>query len=1225
MATNEDLLFLELALKREILTQEQVDEILTVQKKLAEMGRAEPVADLLVKKNILPAVDADAIRAKVSPKGGRQQIKGYRLIERLGRGGMGSVYKAVQISMGRTVALKVLKPSLVKDDQSTSRLRREAQLVGQMRHTNIVQGLDFGVSNGFHYFAMEYVEGQSAKELIEADGPIKESTALRIVTQVAKALEHAHQEGVVHRDVKPGNILIAKDGTAMLADYGLAKGPLEDGELTRSGVTVGTPQYISPEQARGPSDVDIRTDIYSLGATFYHMLTGRPPYEGDTLAHLIQQVLYEPCAPVRSLRRDVSPSVAFLVAKMMARKPAHRYQSPKALLKDLKAIEDGRPIVPAGWEGSFEALATKRRATLITIVAVLFLLLGGAGGIFYKMHLDEQARIKNERDAADVFERFFAGARPENYARTIDALEELFAHEEFGPTEAATNARPKLDELRRQYQHVKDGNDLAQKTRGFVEGGQHRYADALRHIDRYFEKQEYEKASGEGADYARAWAEELRLALEFARDRFVAEALRSRQRELSDEDPTDAELALGNTIADLRSQAYVEDERTDGLDSAEDLRGDLRFSIGRITKYLEPARKALVSTDYGKAERLLEDDRRLYEDDTPLSEALGRLDRNWMSKLTGNFARLETDIEEANRTEWDQVQVAVQQVVQGKKRYGDAVDQLTTFGDRSIRDIADETRQIAEALEEELANLRTEAGDQWDRFLPQYLEYMGNRNWAAADTELMNLWAKLLTHQPNDWESAWIGAKEALDLAGSIEGTALAELEGRDSATLTLGTIRDTVYDIRVDAGARSISFSREPGGAREEKPLRELSVDDVFREAQRPPDDIVARFVRAILRLGEVVRMPDTGAAVRELEIVEGWIGEARQLQLLGQFPERVLIHVRKQERLLEQRLQTDEVRAERIFLEAETALALEQWQLAHDKYSLLLEDRKLRETKWVRDRLPSIKMAIEDTKKKLPAVRIGNYLRTRSRHLSGDSVSSRKYRIAVSYDFRNREELERWRYTEGRVDLLTVEAVIAGPNLLDTTRRQGLLGFLAPENIRERKDWLQNHPLRLESFLLYSRDMSISFRVRFQEPLALLVSLCGTNVLVLSDNGESQNGRGVHIWQSESLLRPDRIAPVQVLRKTYLEMHPDVLKGDAANHRYFQFEPNRWYHVRFEKKERHASLYVSDRLVYERDIKLYGAKGRDIVILTYTACEVDDLVLTGTVDPGWYNRRVK
>jgi len=152
----------------------------------------------------------------------------------------------------------------------------------------------------------------------------------------------------------------------------------------------------------------------------------------------------------------------------------------------------------------------------------------------------------------------------------------------------------------------------------------------------------------------------------------------------------------------------------------------------------------------------------------------------------------------------------------------------------------------------------------------------------------------------------------------------------------------------------------------------------------------------------------------------------------------------------------------------------------------------------------------------------------------------------------------------------------------------------------------------------------MSISFRVRWKSPLVLVVSLCGTNLVVLSDNGRKENGRGVHIWQSADLTRLDRVVP-DVLRKTFLDLNPDVLKGDGANRRYFQFEADRWYLVRFEKKERRAALYVSDRLVYERDIKPRGAKAREIQIITYTPCEIDDLRLVGTVDSEWYHRRIK
>jgi len=1225
MATNEDHLFLELAIERELLTREQADEILGLQAKLTDMGLAEPVADLLVKKKIIPAADAESIRGKVSPKGGRQQIKGYRLLDRVGSGGMGSVYKAVQISMDRTVALKVLKPSLVEDDQSVTRLQREAKLVGQMRHPNIVQGLDFGESNGFHYFAMEYVKGQSVKEMLEADGPMKESTALSIVTQVAKALEHAHGEGVVHRDIKPGNILVTKDGTALLADYGLAKGPLEDMELTKSGVTVGTPQYISPDQARGPSDVDIRTDIYSLGATLFHMLTGRTPYEGDTLAHLIQQVLYEPCAPVRSLRRDVSPDVAFLVAKMMARKPAHRYQSPTALLKDLKAIDEGRPIVPAGWEGSFEALATRKRFKVLAVATVLFFVVCVIVVVWYSMHLKEQARIEFEDKTRAFIEGRLGEADPENYARIIAELESLFRDEKFAATQAVADLadRKDIEKLRLQYKHVKDGNDLAQTTLDFVKEGRHRYADAIRRIDRFFEM--HKKTKGKGADHARTRAEDLRVDLKEARDRFVAEALKTRLKLLSDREPEDAHDELDRAIGELRSRAYAEGEKADGLDTAEGIVDDLDFSIRRVGKYLKAARTALDDANYRNAESLLEGDRAEYEEHDELKSAMGRLDRNWKSNLDGRFDTLEKQIVSANQAEWVDVQAQATTAVDGG-RFAEAIDKLSELGDRSIRDITVETRGIVEDLEERFDELKTTAGLEWDRFLPRFLEYFGNRNWAAADTELMNLRARVLTYQPdNEWETSWRGAKEALDLARAIEGTALTALDGRREATLKLGTIGDTVYDVKVDRSARTIRFSRVPGGEPETRPLRDLSVHDMFREAGHPADDTLARFVRAILRLGEVLRMSDPAKADHEIQIVEAWISEARTDDRLGRFPDRVVIYVREQQRLITERLMTDEARAERMFREAEAFYELQQWQDAYDKYSLLIDERKLRETKWVRAREASIKAAIADLKKRLPGARIGNYLGTKTQYLDGDSVNRSNLRIMISFAFRKLAELSRWRYTEGRVDLVEAEVIVAGPDLKEFTRRQSHLAFLPPANIRERRDWLQNHQLRLESPLLYSRDMSIGFRVRWKEPIALVVSLCGTNLLVLSDNGRKQNGRGVHIWQDESLLRPDRLRGVDILRRTYLDLNPGVLKGDAANHRYFQFEPNRWYRIRFEKKERYASLYVSGRLVYERDIKLRGAKGRDIVIQTWTACDIESLEMTGTIDKDWYNRRVK
>ena len=174
------------------------------------------------------------------------------------------------------VALKVLKPSLARDKRYVERLRREARIVASLSHAHIVAGYDLGEEGGYHFFVMEFVEGKSLRQLLNEWGMFSEGYVLRVARETALALDHAYQRDVIHRDIKPGNILIDEVGKVKLTDMGLAKGPA-DLALTRDGATVGTPMYISPEQARNPQDVDVRSDLYSLGATLYHMATGVPP------------------------------------------------------------------------------------------------------------------------------------------------------------------------------------------------------------------------------------------------------------------------------------------------------------------------------------------------------------------------------------------------------------------------------------------------------------------------------------------------------------------------------------------------------------------------------------------------------------------------------------------------------------------------------------------------------------------------------------------------------------------------------------------------------------------------------------------------------------------------------------------------------------------------------------------------------------------------------------
>ncbi|MEY4674171.1 MAG: hypothetical protein RL148_1955 [Planctomycetota bacterium] len=266
-----------------------------------------------------------------------QPFQDYEILERVGAGAMGTVFRARDRRLGRIVAVKVLKPSLARDERYVQRLRREARIVAALNHPNIVTGHALGEEGGYHYFVMEYVEGESLRTLLQEWGMFPEERVLEVGMEVASALEHAWQRGVIHRDVKPGNVLIDASGRVKLTDMGLAKGPA-DLDLTRDGTTLGTPQYISPEQVRDPQQVDVRSDLWSLGATLYHMSTGQVPFRGSSLAEVISQVLYETPRPVRELNPAASEGIELVLRKLLVRDPDHRYQTPTELLEDLRRV-----------------------------------------------------------------------------------------------------------------------------------------------------------------------------------------------------------------------------------------------------------------------------------------------------------------------------------------------------------------------------------------------------------------------------------------------------------------------------------------------------------------------------------------------------------------------------------------------------------------------------------------------------------------------------------------------------------------------------------------------------------------------------------------------------------------------------------------------------------------------------------------------------------------------
>src|SRR5262245_7221720 len=299
-----------------------------------------------------------------------QPFSDYEILDRVGAGAMGTVFKARHKKLNRIVALKVLKPSLARDARYVDRLRREARIVASLNDPHIVTGYDLGEEGGYHFFVMEFIEGKSLRALLVEWGMFAGEAGRAGGAQVAQARDPADQRGVIHRDIKPGNILIDEAGVAKWTDMGLAKGPA-DLTLTRDGATVGTPQYISPEQARNPQDVDVRSDLYSLGATLYHMATGQPPFKGDTMAAVLTKVLHEvPPAP-RDLNPALSEGLSLVIRKLLAKNLALRYQTPRELLDDLERVQKAMP--PAVDESRLVAGETGPQPSAVkaTLVALL--------------------------------------------------------------------------------------------------------------------------------------------------------------------------------------------------------------------------------------------------------------------------------------------------------------------------------------------------------------------------------------------------------------------------------------------------------------------------------------------------------------------------------------------------------------------------------------------------------------------------------------------------------------------------------------------------------------------------------------------------------------------------------------------------------------------------------------------------------------------------------------
>jgi serine/threonine-protein kinase len=341
-----------------------------------------------------------------------QTLGDYRILRKLGQGGMGQVYLAEQVSLKRNVALKLLKPELAANETALKRFIAEAHSVAKATHANIVQVYAIGEWQGMHFMALEYVEGRNLRDFVAKKGPPELLLALSIMRQCAAALQRASELGIIHRDIKPENILLTRKGEVKVADFGLSRvleGDRPAVNLTQSGVTMGTPLYMSPEQVEG-KPLDPRTDIYSLGITCFHMFAGEPPFKGSTAFEVALQHVRGEAPQLRSIRTDLPPEVCAVVHKMMAKAPEERYQSGKELLKDIARLRESMTgqtgYLPLAGTGPVEqhsaptlvsvqtpvstisrpGRTTGKRRWILVLFVMSVLTAGAAGGFLGWMH-----------------------------------------------------------------------------------------------------------------------------------------------------------------------------------------------------------------------------------------------------------------------------------------------------------------------------------------------------------------------------------------------------------------------------------------------------------------------------------------------------------------------------------------------------------------------------------------------------------------------------------------------------------------------------------------------------------------------------------------------------------------------------------------------------------------------------------------------------------------------
>lgn len=1098
------------------------------------------------------------------PKRGKvPNIEGYEIYEAIGSGAMGTVFRARHLAMDRVVALKIIRRSLSRSKQQVDRLAREARLVASLDHPNIVRGFDFGESGGYHYLSMEYVAGRSVREILK-ERLFDEAEALDVTEKVARALGHASELGVIHRDIKPANLMLTWDGDVKLADLGLAKGPANVA-LTHSGATIGTPQYLSPEQAQDPRHVDHRSDYYSLGATLFHMVTGRPPFSGEGIGEVIAKVLFSEAEAPRSLRPELSPSFSNLILRLMAKDPASRPQNSSGLLSLVERVRKGLPVDVPSFSGTAKRTFGSKLAFGLAGVAVLAL-----GFVVLPRFFESAKEVESGGDRVGLessrvpdLEQERAGTLRELEGRVssasgstvFDLIREVGELEEnWRETGGSKNERsPSLDRLVRVRASLSGRFDEAvnrvfaemeTRARSRVEKGEEREALAVFSIGL------------EESEFARELGRIFGRSLDDLPEDLLARVERRRE---------EGENRVRARVSRLRAEG-LSAELT-GIAGMKEVASAVRVLNGLESGYRSDRDLLLASDDFRLGDRF--------------EQVRSDLHRRWVAVY----------VESEN-----QVLDLVEQ-----RRFRSARQRLQRFGEDGIfeeipRLISRQEDLIVEVEERERDTTLSEE-EQHQEFTSRFPTLIRKRNFSRAADLLRE---RLGSLAPLREESDRIGVVVSETEAAGRELELLVGLFSRVEEKVAASQGKKVRLSVRGNRNLREILEVKDKevryrfsgSGNVSTFSLYELDVSEIRRLAPvrtGHPQDAAAL---GLLMLDEAASVEDVAGKTRsltqaraDLELSGSKVEEASDDGVRGWLPEFLswaLAQVDTAGREAQLRGRKENLEAEGAFNRAEEKFLEAQWEASIAAFQTLRDERRYRGFYLAR------RAEIDE---KLEVAERSLQLRTLASRFQGQvsAVSGDKRKIKISYDFENAKQLEDW----GKGGFRVEEGRLVGR---DPSRKKTGAEFKAESGLI--------HTARFDLF----RGLSLEFDFITREDVAPLFagfSMMGNTVGVLSRRQSLTSRQGqINVWIGGIGAYED-----------HLHFEGRLLREPRGVEEYF-FEADRTYRVgiRIAPYAQSLRMEVDGEVVLERDLVKPSRSG-PIEIRTWFGHRIDNLVLEGVI----------